>query len=219
MVSLCRFWLALLALLAGSLVQAQLLNGNSLNGTPRHDAAAAHHDGGVQAHVHGVAELFVVMSGEQLIIELYSPAMNLLGFEHYVDSPEQKISVSTAKTLLADATRLFQFNAAVCTLKEFRADFHRLLRSRTRNVGTDSEDSGDSPNLSRRGGSDHDQFDHKDISVYYQFHCKKADKLDLLITDIMWVFPGVESLQVQWIVNGRQGAATLDNGDRHLNFR
>lgn len=215
MVLLRRARLPLLALLAGSLVQAQVLNGNPLNGTSHHDAPAAHHGGGLQAHVHGVAELLVVMDGEQLNIELYSPAMNVLGFEHYVDSPDQKISVSTAKAMLANATRLFQFTGTVCSLTAFRADFGGVLRSRTRNVLTDSE----GPDLSQRLDGDHDQSDHRDISAFYQFRCNKADRLDSLTTEIVRVFPGVESLQVQWVVSGRQGAATLDNSDRHLNFR
>ncbi|WP_373089682.1 DUF2796 domain-containing protein [Zhongshania sp.] len=219
MVLLRRARLPLLALLAGSLVQAQVLNGNPLNGTSHHDAPAAHHGSGLQAHVHGVAELLVVMDGEQLNIELYSPAMNVLGFEHYVDSPDQKISVSTAKAMLANATRLFQFTGAVCSLTEFRADFSGVLRSRTRNAVTDSEGRGDGPNLSQRRDGDHDQSAHRDISAYYQFRCKKAEKFDSFTTDIIRVFPGVKSLQVQWVVNGRQGTTTLDNSDRHLNFR
>ena len=59
-----------------------------------------------QAHVHGTAELFVVLDGNQLDIELRSPAMNLLGFEHRANNAELTIGTPlciTCRLLLKQA--------------------------------------------------------------------------------------------------------------------
>jgi len=40
-----------------------------------------------------------------------------------------------------------------------------------------------------------------------------------LVTAIPDAFPGVESLEVQWIVNGRQGAIKLEKDQREVVFK
>lgn len=51
-----------------------------------------HHD----AHVHGVGKLNVALDGDDLIIELTSPAANIVGFEHTPENEQQSHEVHEA---------------------------------------------------------------------------------------------------------------------------
>jgi Protein of unknown function (DUF2796) len=58
-------------------------------------------------HVHGMAELNVALDGNVLWIELNSPAMNIVGFEHAPQSAEQKAAVHDATETLKDGGHVF----------------------------------------------------------------------------------------------------------------
>ncbi|USA42809.1 DUF2796 domain-containing protein [Spongiibacter taiwanensis] len=180
-----------------------------VSGLAQADAGEGHHQGhSHEAHVHGVAELLIALEGEQLNIELHSPAMNLLGFEQRAQNPEQKAELVRVRGLLADAERLFQLESGRCQLLEHAVDFG--------GVGADASEHDEHEHDPEVG---HAQAKHSDIQAGYRYRCEQPDKLLSFVTDIPALFPGVASLQVQWIAGSRQGAATLDNNHRHVRFR
>lgn len=182
------------------------------------------------AHVHGIAALLVVLEGDQLDIELHSPAANLLGFEHRVSSPEQQDKVESAKEILGNASSLFQLDSAQCRLTDHTADFSSVTRESTQHdddhyhhdhYGNDHYDN--SHHNEDHDADHHDQYHeahgHSDIEAHYRYRCERSDRLDSLATNIITLFPGIQSLEVQWIMSGRQGAATLNSNQRHVIFR
>ena len=74
---------------------------------PLHAAQAANHEhnhahaheehGSLGKHEHGVASLNVALDGQTLEIQLQSPAMNLVGFEHEAKSDADKAKVTAAR--------------------------------------------------------------------------------------------------------------------------
>ena len=86
--------------------------------------AAEHHDHGhdhshdsLSAHEHGAAELDAALDGATLEIELRSPAMNLVGFEHAPRSDADKAKIAGARKQLEQPDSLFGLTpAAGCTL-------------------------------------------------------------------------------------------------------
>ncbi len=64
------------------------------------------------AHEHGVAELLVAVEGSSLMIELRSPAANLLGFEHKARTEEQEAKVHAVSDQLAHADEIFTLSGA-----------------------------------------------------------------------------------------------------------
>ncbi len=62
------------------------------------------------AHVHGLSELTLAMEGEKLEIQLQSPAMNLLGFEHKARTTNDIAAVEHAQSLLSNPDSLFLFS-------------------------------------------------------------------------------------------------------------
>lgn len=61
----------------------------------------------LDAHEHGAASLNIAVDGDQLLIELESPAANIVGFEHAPNDDQQRAAVETAKTALGDGGQLF----------------------------------------------------------------------------------------------------------------
>jgi hypothetical protein len=49
-----------------------------------------------EAHEHGVAHMNVALEGYDLYIEFFSPAANVVGFEHHPRAEEQKSPVKKA---------------------------------------------------------------------------------------------------------------------------
>lgn len=185
-----------------------LVLGASL-GVAAHAASSSHEheqetvQGGHGAHVHGIAQLQIVLEGTQLDIALFSPAANLVGFEHRPETDEQKAMVALTHQRLSEGKSLFQTEPANCQLAEQEVDSSSMREPH--------HDHGDNAHH-----DDHDQHNssHREISAHYRFTCAEPNALRAISTTLLAQFPGIHSLQVQWIIEDRQGAATLDN-DRH----
>ena len=69
------------------------------------------------AHEHGAARLNVALDGKRL--ELFSPAMNLLGFEHAPANAADEAKIASARSQLEQPQALFGLPAAAgCSLSE-----------------------------------------------------------------------------------------------------
>lgn len=166
-----------------------------------HDHQEPSHDHSQEAHVHGIGELLIGQEGEQLDIELISPAINLVGFEHTAVNAEQRAGVKDAEKRLAASDLLFQFESADCRLSAHSADFSQVL--------------GDEEDGHHKG----EHRGHSDIRARYRYQCARPDRLQQMSVNLSRHFPGLQKVQVQWIVNDRQGATVLDNGHTLVVFR
>ena len=68
-------------------------------------AASEYRQHGV--HEHGVSRLNVAVEGEDVYLELVSPAVNIVGFEHRPKNEEQQAAVRKGIRALERAVRLF----------------------------------------------------------------------------------------------------------------
>lgn len=163
------------------------------------------------AHIHGIATLLIALEDSHLHMELHSPAMNLLGFEGSSANTKQRTEIENAKAILSNGERLFQFDSAKCQLLSHRIDFGHASEAAAQDHNDhDAHHPAELP---------HDSENHSDLTVHYRFHCEHPDQLGSLGTILFTEFPSIESLQLQWIVNDRQGAAILDNSQHHAVFR
>ena len=82
----------------------------------------------VEAHVHGDAELGIVLEGNRVTVELESPLYNVLGFESAPGTDEQREAVRVAEVRLRDPGSLFTFDArANCVPQIVDEDAARLF--------------------------------------------------------------------------------------------
>jgi hypothetical protein len=170
-----------------------------------------------EAHVHGVAHLNVALEGNNLYIELSSPAANIVGFEHHPRTEEQKAAVKTAIETLEAGEKLFALSTDTGG---------RLVKA---NVQTDVENGSDhEPGQSHahdhakssqeaeveehQHGEDHEADDHERHSEFkaeYHFVCKTPQKLTLIEVNLFRVFPGIEYIEVQLLTDTKQSALEL----------
>lgn len=155
-----------------------------------HDHDHEHSHDSLGAHEHGVASLNAALDGNLLELQLESPAMNLVGFEHAAKSDADKAKVAAAKRELEQPISLFALNSSDCKATQ---------------VELESPLFGDADH---DHDHDHDhEGEHSDIHAHYRFECAKANELKQLdLAELFKRFPATEKIQVQLIgPNGQQG--------------
>ena len=155
-----------------------------------------HEHGSLGAHEHGVGRLNAALDGKTLALELQSPAMNLVGFEHVATSDADKAKVAAARALLEQPLALFNLpKAAGCVIAT------QELESPLFGDTPDADDDHD------EDAKDEHHHDHSDIHAHYQFTCATPDALKTLdLANMFNAFPATQKIQVQLIgPSGQQG--------------
>ena len=161
---------------------------------PDHDHDHAH--GTLGAHEHGVAKLNVVLDGNTLELELDSPAMNLVGFEHAASSDADKAKVAAVRQQLEQPLKLFGLASAAGCKEDQQA-----LESPLFGDAAKAEDDGDEHEKGHM---------HSDINAHYQLTCASPEKLTQLdLAPLYKAFPATQKINVQLIgPNGQKGVET-----------
>ncbi|MDZ5604602.1 DUF2796 domain-containing protein [Pseudomonas sp. RP23018S] len=153
-----------------------------------------HAHGTLAAHEHGVANLNAVVDGNTLELQLTSPAMNLVGFEHAASSDADKAKVAAARKTLEQPLTLFGLaKAAGC--KEESQELQSPLF-------------GDAPHADDDADHDHDHdHQHADVHAHYQLTCATPEKLAQIdLAPLYKAFPATQKINVQLIgANGQKG--------------
>lgn len=158
-----------------------------------HDHDHAH--GTLGAHEHGVAKLNAVLDGNTLELELDSPAMNLVGFEHVASTDADKAKVAAVRQQLEQPLKLFGL-AAAAGCKEDAQELESPL------FGDAVKDD---------DGDEHEHaHPHSDIGAHYQLNCSAPEKLTQLdLAPLFKAFPATQKINVQLIgPNGQKGVET-----------
>ncbi|TDV61787.1 DUF2796 domain-containing protein [Pseudomonas sp. LP_7_YM] len=155
-----------------------------------------HEHGSLGAHVHGAARLDMALEGRTLALELDTPAMNVVGFEHPATSDADKATLALARETLLKPHGLFSIpEAAECTV------IKQTLEGPL--FGDKADDHG-------HDNGDADEHEHSDIKGHYQLTCAVPavlNKLDL--TQLFKSFPAFQTIQVQLVTQKRQLGAEV----------
>jgi hypothetical protein len=171
-----------------------------LAATPSEDEPP-HEHGSLGTHEHGVARLDVALDGARLELELQSPAMNLVGFEHPPSTDEDKARIQAVRQLLDQPLVLFKLDpAAGCKVTE------QALESPL--FGDKAPEDDDDHEPAEAAGETH-HHDHSEIHANYALTCAEPAALKTLdLAALFKTFPATRSVQVQLIApNGQQGKA------------
>ncbi|MGY3326766.1 DUF2796 domain-containing protein [Pseudomonas sp. TE3911] len=171
-----------------------------------------HEHGSLGAHEHGVGRLNAVLDGQTLELELDSPAMNLVGFEHVATTAADKAKVAAARKQLENPSALFNLpKAAGCEISS------QELNSPLFGDKPEADHDDDDHDHDAKDGAHEHHHDHSEIHAHYQFTCATPTALSNLdLTQVFKTFPSTQKIQVQLIgPSGQQGvdatatAATL----------
>ena len=171
-------------------------------------AIAGDHDhdhGSLDKHEHGVSSMNIGLEGNKLQIELESPAMNVVGFEHEAKSAEDKATLAAALAKLEQPLTLISLPAAAeCAVTAL--ELESLL------IGDDEHE------------HKHDHADegcevHSDIDADYQLTCAKPEALDSVsLAALFKAFPGTTKINVQLIGPKGQKGAELNAASPSISF-
>ena len=166
------------------------------------------------SHVHGNAELNVVLMGQQLQVEFVSPAINLLGFERPPNTDEETATLNNTIEQLQRGGWLIEAFPTTCQLstEEFEAPVYDEHESSEHDHEHES-----SEHDHEHESSEHDAEAHSNFRVTYLYDCDSAPRkqLKMLAFDH---YSGIETLTVQWIADQNQGYARLNKDNPVLDL-
>ncbi|PRA54734.1 MULTISPECIES: DUF2796 domain-containing protein [Pseudomonas] len=161
-----------------------------------------HEHGSLGAHEHGVGRLNAALDGQTLELELESPAMNLVGFEHAASTPADKAKVAAVRAQLEQPLTLFGLpKAANCVLSEQELESPLFGDKPEDHVAHDHADE------AKDADAHEHHHDHSEIHAHYQFTCTQPDALKTLdLAPLFKTFPATQKIQLQLIgPNGQKG--------------
>ena len=149
-------------------------------------------------HEHGSAKLLLAKEGLELQMELSSPAMNLVGFEHAPANAQQRKKVRLAIETLKAANKIFLIPASAgCSLQkvtvETGLDTHEDHSSHTHRESIDESNT------------------HADFHVNYRYSCRDMSALTQIDVKLFSYFPATHELDVEMITDKGQQALELNH--------
>jgi len=177
--------------LVASLLMCSLMVLNTPLAAQDHNAAEHNHNEhqhehdddvtALGAHVHGHAVLTLVLEGNEMQLAFQSAAQSVVGFEHKPSTAEQKQEVAAAIEVFNQGEWFSFNNDANCELA--MAEASSDLTEPQANEG------------------------HADFYANYQLLCQRPARLTELQLRIFELLPALEHMDIQWIINGQQGAS------------
>ena len=163
-----------------------------------------------KAHVHGNAEMNLMVEDQNVGIELISPFANFISFEHTPETDAEMKEIRNLVMALHQADKLFVFpERAECRLERVS------LESEIIDDSILSLDENTQSNRERK--EEHDEESHGDLKAEYSFICEKPDNLKSVKVGLFALFPDLHEIHVQMITPKGQGAIELNaQSDRIL---
>ncbi len=150
-------------------------------------------------HVHGEALLQVVMDGQELVINLNSPAFNLLGFEHEPQNSEEQALVENLDTNMRDPQFWLELpTAANCSLSRVELGQHVETT-----MPGEADDHDHDHEHEHAGHSEH-----RDLAYEYHFLCADPDQFEQAQVKLFDHFPALTSLHAE-VIGKRQSLQEL----------
>lgn len=167
--------------------------------------------GSSEVHVHGLAELTLVMEGDILAIQFSSPAMNLVGFEYKATSAEDIAKIEKLSTVLNQHEKVFLFSGTHCKHLETHIDVSSLI------------DEHNKEHEEHHADEEHKMHtlndNHSEVIADYQFKCENLADISTIAVALFRFFSGLEKIQTMWITQTKQGSATLNADHSTVIFR
>lgn len=161
-----------------------------------------------EAHVHGEAELNLLIDGMTIAIELKSPALNLLGFEHEPKTNEEKETVKQVNKKLSNYKNLISINDLNCQVAETEI----VSPYETEH---DEEHHGDK----HHDEDHHSDDDHGDYYLSYSLKCENTGKLKTIEIKLFDTFDGFETIEATWINQTDLGSAELSSEQKIIKLK
>ena len=188
--------------------------------------AAEHEHREHDAHAHGHGTLDIVVEGDQALIELRIPAVNVVGFEHTPRDDAEHEAVRRALEPLRDGDSLFALSAdADCAVEEATADIVSLSDEHHHDEGDHEadehaahEDEHEAHDDEHAAHEDEEsetaagEEEHSELRATYRFRCNAPEQLNQVDVRVFEHLHGVEEISARVVTPTSQSATDLDPG-------
>jgi len=166
-------------LIGASIVCFCVIHSGHAEDSHEHDSEHHSETRQLESHEHGVSTLKIAIEGQNVQMELESPANDIVGFEHAPENNKQKADVENALSLLRKANGVFiPSSEAKCITNENSAEFEI-----------------------EEGHSE----THSGFHVLWKLTCSNPKQLKNLETTFFELFPKAHEIEVEVIsVSGQQ---------------
>jgi hypothetical protein len=177
----------------------------------------------IDAHVHGLSELTIAIEGERVEMQLKSPAMNLVGFEHKASSKKDIAAIQQAELKLRQQDALFLISGADCQHISSVIDTTNLIDADDHKQQDDHHDHHhDHHSESHKETHDNDKHEdsesHSELIANYSYHCNKDSKLSSITLSLFKAFPGIHKVHAMWVTPIKQGSIMVSKNSPMIKF-
>lgn len=183
-----------------------------------HINSVAGEDTTFDTHVHGVSELTITIEKQQLEIEMISPAINIVGFEHRAITKKEQAIIRRAELRLSKHEDMFTFTGKNCVLTNQVID--------TSSLTTQHQEKNNWYNDSYKYNLEHlseknmrADIGHYEVIARYSYRCIKTSTLPIITVTIFDLFSGISQINTRWLTDTRQGSSMLNINNQVINFR
>jgi hypothetical protein len=162
-------------------------------------------------HVHGAAELSFVISGNDLLVDLDSPLVNIVGFEHAPKTSTERKTADAATRLLNDPARIAVPSPeaeCVAATASVALPFDPASTHGEKRAGGKEEHEADA-----------NSHDHIDVQVSYAFACARMERLEHIEVTALKTFPGIKAAQVVFLGPKAQFSRELNASSSRLRLK
>jgi hypothetical protein len=180
----------------------------------------------LSAHEHGVGQLEIAIEGDRVILELHAPGADIVGFEHYAESAEDRAAIEDAVATLARPLDLFVLpEAAQCIVTEASAQLvaeeHEHHEDADRAKGEEHAEGQE-----HAEGEEHhkDEAEHEDGAQHNEFHaayaltCADTRAIDRIEFGYFTTFPNARELEVRLVSDKGAEAFEVEHDAPMLNL-
>ncbi|MFT7490792.1 MAG: hypothetical protein ACI80S_000373 [Pseudohongiellaceae bacterium] len=166
-------------------------------------------------HVHGEAELFIALEGSQILVELESPADNIIGFEHAPATPTQHQQLASSLALLEQHSTIITFEQVAC--QQISAAVTSPFKNHVKpHDSTHEKHTHETHGEHEAHEKDHDsahEDDGSEKNEHTEFHSSYTLQCDSDTQNISEItvnafkhFSGINNLTVKWVSANGQGS-------------
>ena len=175
------------------------------------------------AHEHGHGTLDIVVEGEDLVVELRIPAVNVVGFEHAPRNDSERDAVRQALVPFRDAASVLVPSAeAKCEIEKVEAGIagwdqkengHRDAEERHENERRGHEDDEHDAHAREEHASEFDAEAHSELHAAYHFRCHAPERLTRIDAGLFDHLQDAEEIDIRVVTATAQMARELHPGE------
>jgi Protein of unknown function (DUF2796) len=163
------------------------------------------------AHEHGHSVLNIAIEGDRIEMELMSPGMDIVGFEHAPKTDEHKAAAKEAEAILSDPLALFVLPAdAACTTETAAVE----LEAEEAHEKKHAEEAEHEEHAEDEGAESHAEF-----HAEYAITCASPDDLGGIEFAFFDRFPGAEEIEVTVITENGHTSYEVERDSPRIDLK